>query len=66
AEYNLPLRKDREQAWLDFWGWRVNYDEVLLGLARLTMAPPAPWSTDKLGANLTAKFPALEKREPEE
>jgi hypothetical protein len=39
----LPLKADREQAWRDFSGWRVNYDTVLLALARLTAAPPARW-----------------------
>jgi len=40
----LPLRADRDQAWQDFAGWRVNYDAVLLALCRLTMAPRAPWA----------------------
>jgi hypothetical protein len=39
----LPLKSDREQAWRDFSGWRVNYDAVLAPLARLTAAPPAFW-----------------------
>ena len=43
----VPLRPDREQAWQDFAGWRVNYDRVLLALANLTMAPYAPWSSDR-------------------
>lgn len=41
---NIPLKADREQAWLDYAGWRVNYDQPLLGAARLTLAPPAPWT----------------------
>ena len=45
---NVPLKTDREQAWRDFNGWRVNYDAVLLGLASLTNAPPAPWSSDRV------------------
>jgi hypothetical protein len=47
AGMGLPLKPDRDQAWRDFAGWRVNYDSVLLGLARLTMAPYAPWSSDR-------------------
>jgi hypothetical protein len=43
----LPLKKDREQAWKDFAGWRVNYDRVLLVLCSLVMAPQAPWSGDR-------------------
>ncbi len=43
----VPLKPDREAAWRAFCGWRVNYDSVLLGLAQLTMAPYAPWSSDR-------------------
>jgi hypothetical protein len=43
----VPIREDREQAWRDFSGWRVNYDTVLLALAELTLAPYAPWSSDR-------------------
>ncbi|GAB4188356.1 MAG: hypothetical protein OHK0022_00200 [Roseiflexaceae bacterium] len=43
----VPLVADREQAWHDFAGWRVNYDTVLIALATLTMAPYAPWSSDR-------------------
>ncbi len=43
----VPLKDDREQAWQDFKGWRVNYDTVLLGLAELTIAPVARWSSDR-------------------
>lgn len=47
AAAGLPMVADRDQAWLDFRGWRVNYDEVLLRLAQLTWAPYAPWSSDR-------------------
>jgi hypothetical protein len=43
----VPLKSDQEQAWRDFSGWRVNYDSVLLALATLTMAPYAPWISDR-------------------
>ena len=43
----VPIRPDHERAWRDFAGWRVNYDSVLLALAGLTMAPYAPWSSDR-------------------
>ncbi len=46
-EANVPVKADREQAWCDFAGWRVNYDTVLLALAALTDAPYAPWSSDR-------------------
>jgi hypothetical protein len=47
ADAGVPLKPDLEQAWRDFSGWRVNYDDVLLILAGLTMAPPASWSGDR-------------------
>ena len=43
----VPLRADLEKAWRDFVGWRVNYDVVLLELAAITIAPYAPWSSDR-------------------
>ena len=47
ADVGVPIRADRDQAWRDYAGWRVNYDTVLLSLAALTMAPYAPWSSDR-------------------
>ena len=47
AAAGVPLKADRDQAWRDFSGWRVNYDTVLLGLAELTQSPPARWSSDR-------------------
>ena len=50
-EAGMPLRSDREQAWLDFAGWRVNYDKPLLALSQLTMAPEAPWTAERSPAS---------------
>lgn len=47
AAAGLDLKDDREQAWRDFAGWRVNYDVVLITLCALVMAPYAPWSSDR-------------------
>ena len=47
AADGLPLKADRDQGWRDFAGWRVNYDDVLVPLARLIRAPVAPWSSDR-------------------
>jgi len=47
SDAGVAVKDDRDQAWLDFAGWRVNYDAVLIGLAGLTMAPYAPWSSDR-------------------
>ena len=47
AAIGVPIADDRDVAWRDFQGWRVNYDAVLLGLAQFTIAPFAPWSADR-------------------
>jgi hypothetical protein len=47
AEAGIGLTPDREQAWKAFSGWRVNYDTVLLNLARFVEAPPVPWISDR-------------------
>lgn len=47
AEAGVPLRADREAAWRDFAGWRVNYDTVLIIMAGFVMAPYAPWISDR-------------------
>jgi hypothetical protein len=47
VEVGVPMLVDRDQCWKDFAGWRVNYDNVLRRLANITVAPPAPWSTDR-------------------
>ena len=44
----LPVKSDLDQAWRDFAGWRVNYDEPLLRLCALVSAPAAPWSSDRV------------------
>ena len=43
----LPVKADRERAWREYAGWRVNYDTVLVALAGLIMAPYAPWISDR-------------------
>jgi hypothetical protein len=59
----VPVRPDRDQAWRDFSGWRVNYDGALIGLAKLAMAPPAPWSSDRYedGNYVPPAFPWLSR-----
>ena len=47
VEAGVPVRSDRDQAWRDFAGWRVNYDRVLITLAGFVMAPYAPWVSDR-------------------
>jgi hypothetical protein len=59
TEAGVPLKPDLEQAWRDFAGWRVNYDRVLLSLASLTLAPYAPWSSDR---SMLYRRPPLRRR----
>jgi hypothetical protein len=47
AAAGIPVRADRDAAWFDFTGWRVNYDVPLLALAGFVMVPYAPWSSDR-------------------
>jgi hypothetical protein len=61
ASYGVPLRPDRDQCWRDYHGWRVNYDTVLLALAGLTMAPYAPWVSDR---SLPYRRPPLRRSNP--
>ena len=44
AAYGIAIRADRDAAWKAFRGWRINYDETVIALARVTMAPPARWN----------------------
>jgi hypothetical protein len=50
AADGVPIVADRDQAWRDFNGWRVNYDTVLLALCALVGAYPARWSSDRASA----------------
>ncbi len=47
ADQGVPLKTDLERAWLDFAGWRVNYDAALLSICSMTLAPFAQWSSDR-------------------
>jgi hypothetical protein len=43
-EVDFPLERDAEQAWPDFVGWRVNYEEAAYSIAYSIDAVPALWS----------------------
>jgi len=62
-EAGIPVVADRDQAWREFSGWRVNYDDVLLMLARMTMAPYAPWSSDRSNAQMRDWFKGNKQRD---
>ncbi|MGD0313353.1 MAG: hypothetical protein ABSC90_12935 [Acidimicrobiales bacterium] len=44
ASVDFPLERSNEEAWLDFVGWRVNYEAAAYAIARAVDAPPALWS----------------------
>ena len=43
-EVDFPIERPLEDAWVDFSGWRVNYEAAAYVLAWATEAPPALWS----------------------
>ncbi len=43
AAAGIPIRADRDQAWRDFAGWRVNYDQALLA------SPGCSWRPTRRG-----------------
>ena len=63
----LPLKPDRQQAWADFAGWRVNYDRSLIEICSLVMAPFAVWSSDRGAVRLpvpTTRIRASDAEQP--
>jgi hypothetical protein len=44
AKVDFPLERTNEEAWVDFVGWRVNYEAAAYAIARAVDAPPALWS----------------------
>jgi len=44
AVVDFPLQRTSEEAWLDFVGWRINYEPAAYAIARAIDAPPALWS----------------------
>lgn len=45
---------DRDDAWLAFAGWRVNYDQAIVGLQNLVVDVPSHWSLP--AANMQGKL----------
>jgi hypothetical protein len=41
---DFPLERSSDEAWLDFVGWRVNYEAAAYAIACAVDAPPALWS----------------------
>jgi len=49
-EVDFPLERSSEEAWVDFVGWRVNYEAAAYAIARAVDAPPALWSGPRRSA----------------
>jgi hypothetical protein len=43
-EVKFPIEREPEDAWEDFVGWRVNYEQPAFAIARAVDAVPALWS----------------------
>jgi hypothetical protein len=65
ARNAVPVKTDREKAWRDFAGWRVNYDSSLLAICRLVMAPYARWSSDRAIRFNSSPWKAFQRRQPD-
>jgi hypothetical protein len=46
-EVDYPIERSDEEAWPHFRGWRANYDETALLLAKQLDAPPALWTGER-------------------
>jgi hypothetical protein len=44
AVVDFPVGRSSEEAWIEFVGWRINYEGAAYALARAVDAPPALWS----------------------
>ena len=67
AEAGVVGAVDAEQGWVNFSRIRASYDTALRGLAGLTHAPPAPWTSDRaliVGRPRFFSHKPLDTREP--
>jgi hypothetical protein len=62
---HFPLERDVDEAWRNFQGWRVNYENIVDALTLLVVPPPAPWFLirPELGK---AQWPVILNRTPDE
>jgi hypothetical protein len=58
------MERDADEAWRNFQGWRVNYEDIVDALTKLVLPPPAPWFVPRpeLGE---ATWPLVRNRTPE-
>ncbi len=45
---DFPIERDPSDAWPDFVGWRLNYEQTAYALARLLDVVPANWSGPRM------------------
>jgi hypothetical protein len=64
-DVNWPAERDLDESWVNFQGWRVNYESIVDALTVLVMPPPSPWfvARPELGAT---EWPVVINRTPEE
>ena len=43
-EVDFPIERDPAEAWPDFVGWRINYEQAAYAVAAAVDAVPALWS----------------------
>jgi hypothetical protein len=43
-EVDFPVERCPDEAWPDFVGWRINYEQSAYAIAQAAQAPPALWS----------------------
>ena len=60
AASGFPMERSAAEAWPDFRGWRVNYEDAAYRLADRLTAPPAPWS----GSRRHLRTGVVEPRRP--
>jgi hypothetical protein len=51
-EVEFPTERNAEDAWPDFVGWRVNYEQAAFAIARAVDAVPALWSGPRRQSDL--------------
>jgi hypothetical protein len=57
----FPVERDVDEAWPHFRGWRVNYEQAAIAIARRTDAPRALWSGSR--RNRTEPLPPHQPRD---
>ena len=56
-EVDFPIERDPAEAWPDFVGWRINYEQAAYAVAAEVHAVPALWSGPR--RHLIAAIPPI-------